>query len=451
MGFHVFGDKFKIPDEEVKTQMFRYMSDNYSEIAGILQDFLKAKGQEQCDYVEYMSREYAKADQLALYLCARLFQIHIALICKDRVWYSFNGDGDFSDCDIILLYKGANVWKNTTELSLPRPLQASRRKVSAPSSKKKSKYEHDPDYVPDFSENDLLSEEDVKEEIKPDIRFPEAQPVINLISDDDSDLPTIPEDDESDSEATIIYNRDTDSSNSDSDATIIMEPEERPKATVVKVVPAKSYNYGVKSESRKLLCKMCSAEFQNKRDLDAHVSTLHVKQQRKYHCTYPQCNEVFDTDATRSSHMFSVHGAIFKCSKCFKSFVDKRNLNKHVKRHDPGNLKYKCSLCSYAGLFPSELEMHMTGHIDHRPFKCPKCPKTYRTKGVLSDHIQVQHAEDPWFQCDKCPQKFKGKKLLGIHQRTHGEPTFQCDLCGEKFKHYQHLTVHRKKCTTFIE
>ena len=36
------------------------------------------------------------------------------------------------------------------------------------------------------------------------------------------------------------------------------------------------------------------------------------------------------------------------------------------------------------------LKTHLRFHSELRPFKCPNCSKSYKTKGHLKDHIEIQ-------------------------------------------------------------
>lgn len=417
----MFCDKFQVNLKDLKDEIFGFMTDHYHETWNILDGFLKAKGQRFEDYVEYISWQTARADQFAIYIMARIFKIHVALICKDRVWYTFEGPGDFSDCELILVYTGGNTWKNTTPILGPPPSPTSEAKESGKLGQ--TSYEYDPEYVPS-KEEDL----EFKDEKESTTLFPQPQPVIDLVSEDEpEEMPVlVPEEKEpvhsDNSDDTVIYDASAYIGENSDDTIIYQFPPKSPKKPVRhRVIPEKEYGIVLKRKS--------------------------------VQCTFGTCKKKFPTQAHVNAHMVADHGQKFQCNKCFKNFANRRTREKHMWRHDKSKLKYKCDLCDYAGLFASNLTLHMTTHSREKRFVCDyvDCDKKYFTKGELTKHIQLYHSRDVFLDCPECSKRFRGKKLLNIHMRTHGPPTFECELCHEKFKHYSHLTYHRKNCKHLVE
>ena len=102
----------------------------------------------------------------------------------------------------------------------------------------------------------------------------------------------------------------------------------------------------------------------------------------------------------------------------------------------------------------------MTLHSGKLDFKCLKCPKQFRTKDVLRQHVLRNHPEpepevenppkskpevaiDKPFVCDICGKGFKKKATCEIHVMRHkGEKPHQCNFCDWKFVTSYELNFH---------
>ena len=92
-------------------------------------------------------------------------------------------------------------------------------------------------------------------------------------------------------------------------------------------------HYSFHSELRPFKCKLCSKSYKTNSHLKEHVLIQH-KMIKKYICS--QCNKKFGRISTLKAHIRIHNGEKrFKCTVegCNKCFVEKGNMEMHVKRH----------------------------------------------------------------------------------------------------------------------
>ena len=76
------------------------------------------------------------ADELALYFLSRICNNHIAIICKDKVYYSHTTppqDSQPMDCDFMFVYLGKNNFREV-KVQMPSFTQHLQTKIHKPPS-----------------------------------------------------------------------------------------------------------------------------------------------------------------------------------------------------------------------------------------------------------------------------------------------------------------------------
>lgn len=110
---------------------------------------------------------------------------------------------------------------------------------------------------------------------------------------------------------------------------------------------------------------------------------------------------------------------------------------------------WRCAICAETFETIQQFQEHTKSHP--KPFKCPKCSKTYGILFRLRRHSRAMHNLEintfEFFECSYCGRKFTTKKHLKLHMiRKHFPParsSFMCDVCGHDFKDLSSLHIHQ--------
>ncbi|PZC71450.1 hypothetical protein B5X24_HaOG213372 [Helicoverpa armigera] len=176
--------------------------------------------------------------------------------------------------------------------------------------------------------------------------------------------------------------------------------------------------------------------------------------------------------------------AIYKCTACFKGFLDEDAYNSHMTRHTDQCGEHECGVCKTHFKHPHALRKHITAHHTQRfsckqcpyitthrqtarlherwhkgtKYKCPHCQDEFVKFTTYMGHIRIKHPSD--FVCGLCGFSFVSAKGIELHKKLKhrldnvqihtGLKPFKCEMCGKGFKHASekraHITyVHLKK------
>ena len=99
--------------------------------------------------------------------------------------------------------------------------------------------------------------------------------------------------------------------------------------------------------------------------------------------------------------------------------------------------------------------MHNTIHSGIRPFKCPRCEKTFRQKKHMKTHENTHTGNKP-FACLKCGMTFTQSSNRNTHAKRHMDLKLPCNQCDVIFKSSKGLNghierIHEKKIFPCIQ
>ena len=112
-----------------------------------------------------------------------------------------------------------------------------------------------------------------------------------------------------------------------------------------------------------------------------------VKGKELYSCSY--CKKNFVQKKNLNGHVKAVHEGEkpHSCKYCNKSFPRKNNLNRHISAVHKGEKKYTCFACDYKCANSFNLKMHYSSvHETSMPFTCKNCKKGFPRKDRWQKH-----------------------------------------------------------------
>jgi len=179
-------------------------------------------------------------------------------------------------------------------------------------------------------------------------------------------------------------------------------------------------------------CKECSKSFNKKREFLTHYRRVHSGL-KPYSCI--RCEEKFYRRCDLLSHLRTHFGLqTFNCRECDRSFNQNDKLMAHlVNQHqysDDRPRKFKCQKCKKMFITKKELENHLKVHTGYKNFQCENCKKKFTSQYSLQCHLRLHSGIFP-YKCDICDFKTTRKNGLTRHKRIHdGLRPFKCDYCN---------------------
>ncbi|XP_052746271.1 zinc finger protein 33A isoform X2 [Bicyclus anynana] len=129
----------------------------------------------------------------------------------------------------------------------------------------------------------------------------------------------------------------------------------------------------------------------------------------------------------------------YKCTICYKGFVDSETFNIHMDKHSDKFGKLECSICRIRTMDKNTLGKHMYSNHrfrykclkcsfvtnqkntalthelwhDGKQYKCPHCGKIFQKLTTFKNHVRVKHPSD--HVCHQCGFSFVGERGLSLH------------------------------------
>ncbi|XP_059092595.1 zinc finger protein 501-like [Tigriopus californicus] len=180
-------------------------------------------------------------------------------------------------------------------------------------------------------------------------------------------------------------------------------------------------NRHLKSHENKVgafTCNFCGKSFDVKHKFQRHMR-LHLSE-KKFKCHV--CHMSFLQREFLSRHLLTHSGENpFKCNQCGKGFNQLINLKQHIERlhsSDASKKTHKCSHCEKRFYTSPELKNHLLYHVDTRMFHCSTCESSFVEKRHLDRHIRRMHSKIKNYFCNHCSKAFYEKYELNHHKKS---------------------------------
>lgn len=190
-----------------------------------------------------------------------------------------------------------------------------------------------------------------------------------------------------------------------------------------------------------LQCEFCGEVFTTKYGYGRHIRRHPEFNQHK--CKI--CSAMYDNKDQLDEHMEIKHNK-YTCEVCGRRFPFESELKTHFRKHEDMEMaRFRCEICGKTARTSTQLKVHLRIHTGERPFSCKICGKSFKQTAHLKVHM-YQHTGKMPFKCKICEKTFPFQHIMEIHMRTHtGEKPFQCISCGNAYHDKTTMQKHQKK------
>ena len=169
---------------------------------------------------------------------------------------------------------------------------------------------------------------------------------------------------------------------------------------------------------RKFACHLCSYKSGQKNSVVSHKLAMHRNGIRHLKC--PHCPKTYKWNADLRRHMEKHSSKKFKCEECESQYTEKRYLQIHVKTvHLKVMIKCRVEKCDFEDPRLQKLKEHrLKCHDVANKFKCKFCFYETVRKSDLSRHQNEKHLKVKEYQCSQCEFLTSRKYNLTQHQKS---------------------------------
>ena len=164
-------------------------------------------------------------------------------------------------------------------------------------------------------------------------------------------------------------------------------------------------------------------------------------------------NNFKNNNSTNCELLVNKVNSIYKVNEKTSNFVkisvecNAFDVNEDKQRQCYKQLKCFWPKCQFSANYESDLNRHISYHLNERQFVCEECNKQFHTNSTLLQHKYYFHRNDRSFICQRidCNKRFKTKRELIRHNISHtSDQNFKCDKCDKRFKFKRNLIRHNK-------
>ena len=105
------------------------------------------------------------------------------------------------------------------------------------------------------------------------------------------------------------------------------------------------------------------------------------------------------------------------CPFCSAVYNNKRDLNAHLEQVHGSKQQFKCLICGNILSSSNGLKSHMANHTGEQAHQCKLCYRKFAQKNHFIGHMNMHSGSKP-FQCDRCLKSFRYSHHLSRHKKT---------------------------------
>ncbi|XP_050310891.1 zinc finger protein 93-like isoform X2 [Anthonomus grandis grandis] len=214
-----------------------------------------------------------------------------------------------------------------------------------------------------------------------------------------------------------------------------------------------------KPQKKCFFCELCGKEL---RIFHKYAIALHRAKHKGHKHVCKRCYDSFETEKQLRDHMTELKHDLYECDKCPAQFVTVENFKTHLKNHEaPGWNKnmfatwgqsaklrnekgeFVCTYCPKVFKDKQRLDNHVRVHTNERPYKCHICSKGFKTWIHRKTHLNIHLGIKKWV-CKFCSKAFTNSCTLKGHEMIHtGERPHPCPDCKKGFITVSAMKRHR--------
>jgi hypothetical protein len=189
------------------------------------------------------------------------------------------------------------------------------------------------------------------------------------------------------------------------------------------------------------LCEQCGFVCRSKEMFYTHVKSIHEKMlgnETQMHCK--ECTFSSKSRSDLNHHVSQNHNDFeIECEICGRFFVSRNELNKHRKSHAQNHTDIDLISERLEGLLEEKNLNQQDKEMQERKgaisgFICDECDESFRTKGILNNHILTFHtSKNMNYKDEDLPEqigKFSSNRKL------------ECGLCDVDFHSVEEMNQH---------
>ena len=163
--------------------------------------------------------------------------------------------------------------------------------------------------------------------------------------------------------------------------------------------------------------------------------------------TDPELDPELESERGSYSERYELNDFRLLCPRCFKCFETEKKAKAH-KLACLAPASFACRFCPETFRSASILRSHEAVHSDARPFPCQweGCGKAFKLKNILKEHERREHQKVE-YKCSHCPKTYRTRMQVRNHvSSVHSKfRPYTCNRCGTSYATNSLLLMHSKK------